>query len=82
MANKLKNLPLAFDGDYSISDDILHNFPVESKKYMVVDDNSFQVMKDGKLNVTLANGNSKIFGKAQYCLEYVIKKCNYTTLNW
>ena len=80
-AASLKTVLPTFEGYVIISDQI-HNFPIGSKKYMVVDDNSFQVMKDGSLNVTLANGKSRIYqqyvnGEAQYCLDLVTEKCNY-----
>ena len=84
LTTNLKNLP----PNVQIIDDQVHNFPNESKKYTLVDDNSFQVMNNGSLNVTLANGDSKIIqqndadGKSQYCLEYVTEKCNYTSLTW
>ena len=54
---------------------------------MIVDDSSFQLTENGSLNVTLPDGHSNIFqqqenGLAQYCLDYVIEKCNYKTLTW
>ena len=85
-AANLKTVLPTFEGYVIISDQI-HNFPIGSKKYMVVDDNSFQVTKHGSLNVTLANGESMIYqqyanGEAQYCLELVTEKCNYTSFIW
>ena len=87
-----KKLP-TFEGastdkfNWTINDHQLDNFPIESNRYMIVDDNSFQLTKNGSLKVTLPDGHSNIYqqqknGPAQYCLDYVIEKCNYKTLTW
>ena len=80
-----KNIPDQFN--WTINDHQLNNFPSESEKYMIVDDSSFQLSKNGSLKVTLPDGHSNIYqrqknGPAQYCLDYVIEKCNYKTLTW